>query len=128
MNYIIDTHTFLWAISDSDSLSESANNLIEDVRNKIHLSIASLWEMSIKISIGKLELEESFDTLIPRELYNFDINILSIEIDHLSHLAALPLHHRDPFDRLIISQSFIEDYPIIGQDSKFNAYGVHIIW
>lgn len=128
MNYIIDTHTFLWAISKDDQLSNTAKHLIEQVDNTIHLSIASLWEMSIKISIDKLELEEAFETLIPRELYNFDIEVMSIEIDHLAALSSLPLLHRDPFDRLIISQSLIEDIPIIGQDQKFDLYDVRQIW
>ncbi len=101
MNYIIDTHTFLWAISEDEQLSEKASKLIRDVNNSIFLSIASLWEISIKISIYKLELEEDFETLIPRELYNFSIKTLAIDIDHLVELSSLPLHHRDPFDRLI---------------------------
>lgn len=128
MNYLIDTHTFLWAISDDDRLSDAAKNIIEKVDQNIHISIASLWEISIKISIDKLELDEAFETLVPRELYNFEIKVIDIEIDHLSRLSSLPLHHRDPFDRLIISQSLEENYPVIGRDNKFDSYKVNRIW
>lgn len=84
--------------------------------------------MSIKISIDKLELQEAFETLVPRELYNFHINILWIDIDHLARLTSLPLHHRDPFDRLIISQSLVDNFPVIGQDRKFDFYDTDQIW
>lgn len=127
MNYLIDTHTFLWAISEDDQLSDTAKDLIEQVENTIYLSIASLWEMSIKISINKLELEEAFETLVPRELYNFNIQLM-IDIEHLVTLSSLPLHHRDPFDRLIISQSLIEKLPIISRDEKFYHYDINQIW
>ena len=128
MRYLLDTHTLLWFISEDKKLSDRAHRLILDSSSEIFLSIASLWEIAIKVNIGKLALDEPFEQLFPKELHFHKIRILEITVDSLARLAALPVHHRDPFDRLIIAQALVEGMPIIGVDSAFDAYGVSREW
>jgi PIN domain nuclease of toxin-antitoxin system len=95
MRLLIDTHTFIWYISDSPRLSTTARTLIDDEDNEILLSIASLWEMAIKYSLGKLSLAMPFDELIPQQLSINAIALLNIELNHLAVVSSLPFHHRD---------------------------------
>lgn len=92
------------------------------------LSIATLWEIAIKTSIGKLTLSQPFDVLIPQQLTVNVIEILPINLAHLSVVSALSFHHRDPFDRLLIAQAMIEQLPIISADATFDLYGVRRFW
>ena len=128
MNILLDTHTFLWFIAGSDELSDKARELIEDENNRVFLSAASLWEMAIKVSLEKLTLSESFETLIPEQLALNGVEILGITVAHATQVASLPFHHRDPFDRLIIAQALEEQMPIISFDDAFDKYGVTRIW
>ena len=128
MNYLLDTHSFLWFINGDRNLSGYALDLITNPKHVIYLSVASLWEMAIKISVEKLKFDEPFRTFIPQQLAINSITTLDINFDHLTDVAHLPLHHKDPFDRLIISQSRINNIPIIGKDAKFDFYDVEIIW
>jgi len=128
MRLLIDTHSFLWFINDNAQLSHNARQLIEDGGNEILLSVASLWEIAIKMSIGKLNLGQPFPELFPRQLQVNRIQLLSITLDHLSVVATLPLHHRDPFDRLLIAQATVEQVPVVGVDAAFDAYGVNRLW
>src|SRR5690242_17948840 len=104
MKILIDTHAFLWLINDSAELSKHAKKIYLDAKNDFYLSIASIWEMAIKISIGKLKLSQSIDQFIPNQLQENKISQLDIHFRHLVRVANLPFYHRDPFDRLIISQ------------------------
>ena len=128
MKYLLDTHTLLWFITEGEELSDRARRLILDSSSEILLSIASLWEIAIKVNIGKLALDKSFNQLFPDELDFHGIEILDITIDNLVQLTALPLHHRDPFDRLIIAQALVESLPIIGVDEIFDTYGISREW
>ena len=128
MRYLLDTHTLLWFIAEDEELSDRAHQLILDSNSEIFLSIASLWEISIKVNIGKLALDTSFNQLFPDELDSHGIEILDITIDSLIRLTTLPLHHRDPFDRLIIAQALVENPPIIGVDGNFDTYGINREW
>jgi len=128
MRALIDTNIFLWFISDSDNLSINARNYIANLDNELMLSVASLWEIAIKASIGKLELLKPFDELIPEQLEINTVKILPIELGHLSNITNLPFHHRDPFDRLIIAQGMSEELPIITSDAEFKKYPISIIW
>ena len=128
MRVLLDTSSFLWFIAGSDRLSINAQNIIVDQNNDLFLSTVSLWEIAIKVSIGKLELLQSFDKLIPDQLHKNDIHTLSMELNHLSELIQLPFHHRDPFDRLIIAQSMTEAMPVISSDPAFKMYPIEIIW
>ncbi len=92
------------------------------------MSVASLWEIAIKTSLGKLELLQSFDKLIPAQLEENAIQILPIKLPHLSSFINLPFHHRDPFDRLIIAQSMAEELPVITSDTTFQKYPINVIW
>lgn len=127
MKILIDTHTFLWFINNGPQLSANAKAIIEsDV--DVLLSIASAWEIAIKSSIGKLALPDSYDKFIPGQVKQNAIKILPIKMTHLAVLANLPLHHRDPFDRLLIAQARVERVSIVSADVMFDNYGTNRIW
>lgn len=128
MKLLLDTHTFLWFIGGSLNLSETARDLIEDWGNQRFLSIASLWEMPIKVSIGKLELDMTLTKLVNQEIYGNAIELLEIRPEHLDELSKLSFYHKDPFDRLIISQSLVENSPVVTRDSIFGSYPVQLLW
>lgn len=122
MRLLIDTHIFIWYISNDSKLSTTARTLIDDENNEILLSIASIWEMAIKYSLGKLCLVIPFECLIPQQLDINAIELLHIDINHLVVVSTLPFHHKDPFDRLLIAQAIAEKLPIISADSAFDNY------
>lgn len=128
MRLLLDTHAFLWFINGDESLSRRTRLLIQEAGNDILISIATLWEIAIKNSLNKLELSQPFEVLIPRELSNNEFTQLPITVDHLIQLGNLPLHHRDPFDRLLIAQSLYEQVPLISKDNEFDKYGLERIW
>lgn len=128
MRLLLDTHAFLWFVEGSPSLSDTARNLIEDQQNQRFLSIGSLWEMSIKFSIGKLELGMTLTELVKRDVYGNAIELLEIQTEHLDALIKLPFHHNDPFDRLIIAQSLAESIPVVTKDRAFASYPVTLLW
>ena len=103
MKLLLDTHAFLWFIAGSERLSATARELIEDSANQPFLSAASLWEMAIKLSLGRLHLGRPFEELIPEQMRLNGIQLLGIEIEHVTPVTTLPFHHRDPFDRLIVA-------------------------
>ncbi len=121
MKLLLDTHTFLWFVNDSPRLSASAKTLLESDVDLL-LSMASVWEIAIKSSLGKLSLPDSFDKFIPQQLALNDVEILPINLTHLNVVVALPFHHRDPFDRLLIAQAVAEKIPIVSADQAFDAY------
>lgn len=127
MNNLLDTHTFIWFNEGDIQLSKDARKAIErdDVINFI--SIASLWEISIKISLGKLELKTPFSSISDQILKN-GFQILPITFDDTLALSKLPFHHRDPFDRMIISQSISNKLAIVSKDKNFKDYQVSLIW
>lgn len=128
MRLLLDTHTFLWFIGGSHDLSNGARSLIEDATNQSYLSTASLWEMANKISLGKLKLNQPFEMLIPQQLSLNGIELLNISLPHIAAVIALPFHHRDPFDRLLIAQATIEQMPLVSRDIVFDAYSVSRRW
>lgn len=127
MNLLLDTHIFLWFVNDDLKLGDDLKGLIEDESNSSFLSVASLWEMSIKYNLGKLTLAPSYEEFVEKEVRQSSIIILKIKLEHLKINASLPFHHRDPFDRLIISQSLAESIPIMTVDSAFNQYSITLI-
>lgn len=128
VRYLLDTHTLLWFIAEDKQLSSSGQRLILDSSSEIFISTASLWEIAIKINIGKLTLNKPFEQSFPDELDSHGIEILDITVDTLVQLTTLPLHHRDPFDRLIIAQAIVEGIPIISKDEAFDLYDVKREW
>ncbi len=128
MRILLDTHAFIWFFRGDLKLSVTARELIENMDNEVLLSKASVWEMAIKQSIGKLSLGVPFKAVLVEQLNQNKIEMLDITLDHIEVVASLPLHHRDPFDRLIIAQGMVENIPIVSADDVFNAYGVNRVW
>jgi PIN domain nuclease of toxin-antitoxin system len=127
MRLLLDTHTFLWFIDDNPRLSSTAKSLLES-DNDLLLSTASLWEIALKLSIGKLSLPRPFEPFVRQQLSVNAIDILQIDTAHLSVVATLPFHHRDPFDRLLVAQAMVEQLPIVSADEAFNAYSIERLW
>jgi PIN domain nuclease of toxin-antitoxin system len=125
---IIDTHVFIWYIQNSDRLPRLVAAQINDSRNDILLSIASIWEMAIKQSTGKLNLGDAYASFIREQMKLNNIELLPVSLEHLEIVTTLPFHHRDPFDRLLIAQAIAEDIVIISADSAFSLYSVQRIW
>ena len=128
MKLLLDTHALIWFISGDNRLGEQAKEAFLNSDNKLYFSKASLWEMTIKISLGKLVLSDNWLTAIEKEMMSNGIQWLEIEIDHCKTLADLPFHHRDPFDRLLIAQAVNESISILSLDSQFSKYPLDIIW
>lgn len=128
MRVLLDTHTFLWFVEDDPKLNPHVQRIIEDADTQPFLSMATIWEMAIKVNLGKLGLPAPFALFIPDQLRLNTIMQLDIAIEHTVRVASLPLHHRDPFDRLLIAQPLVEQMPIISRDAAFDAYGVTRVW
>ncbi len=128
MKLLLDTHAFLWFIGGDKRLSPSARVFIEELSNDAYLSVASLWEMAIKIGLGRLKLAQPFETFIPHQLSLNQIGLLGITISHTAKVATLPFHHRDPFDRLLVAQAQVEQMPLVSSDPMFDAYGITRLW
>lgn len=121
MQYLIDTHVFLWFVSNAKGLSKTAKTLIEDGNNEIFISIASLWEISIKTALGRLSIDGSYESVIDDVIDN-SIQILSINFAHTAEQNRLPFYNRDPFDRIVISQAIVENMNFISADAIFDDY------
>ncbi len=128
MNLLLDAHALLWFLAGSSQLSAKALSCIQDVRNTIFVSPATLWEIGIKDSLGKLTLPMPFEQLFPASLDASSILILPILVPHLHEHRRLPFHHNDPFDRLVIAQALAEDLTLVSCDSEFARYGVKLLW
>jgi PIN domain nuclease of toxin-antitoxin system len=128
VNLLLDTHSLLWFLNEDPHLVPNAKALIEDSLNRKFVSMATCWEIAIKVGLKKLDLGEPVSTFLPRELLVNKFDLLHIELVHALHVEKLPRHHRDPFDRLLISQSIIEKIAIVSSDDKFDSYGVVRLW
>ncbi|TAE59554.1 MAG: type II toxin-antitoxin system VapC family toxin [Nostocales cyanobacterium] len=126
MQQLLDTHTLLWFTAGDPRISENLRLQIEN--NDNFLSIASVWEMAIKHSIGKLSLEMSFDDFVAQQIMGNGITLLQINQQHISVVSQLPLHHRDPFDRMLIAQAIVENIPVLSADTIFDAYSIQRLW
>ncbi len=123
MRILVDTHVLIWYLEGNPNLSRPKRDLIINPDNTVFVSIASLWEIALKTSIGKLRVTVSLSDIL-QQLASQSIETLNIAPGHVLQLATLPLHHRDPFDRMIIAQSKVEFLPIVTTDKEFAAYGV----
>ncbi|MBR8835797.1 MAG: type II toxin-antitoxin system VapC family toxin [Stigonema ocellatum SAG 48.90 = DSM 106950] len=128
MKLLLDTHVLIWSAGTPEKLSQRVRDLLIDTSNSIVLSIASIWEMQIKIQLGKLRLNSSLINLIESQQRTNNLQLLPIELDHIWALANLSDHHRDPFDRLLIAQSIVEQMPILSVDSALDAYQIQRLW
>ena len=127
MSYLIDTQAFIWYATGDNQLSQRAKNIIEssDVR---FVSIASVWEMAIKVNIGKLNFKVLFKDFISEQMTLSKYELLSVNMTHIYQLTNLPHHHKDPFDRILIAQAISENIPIVSIDAAFDNYGIQRIW
>lgn len=128
MRLLLDTHTFLWFVEDSPKLSVDMRVLLEDDTNDLFLSVGSLWEMGIKVSTGKLAFDAPFEVLLPQLLSLNRMILLDIAVSHILVISSLRFHHKDPFDRLLVAQSLIEQIPIVSIDPTLDAYGITRLW
>jgi PIN domain nuclease of toxin-antitoxin system len=126
MRVLLDTHAFLWWVIDDPKLTRVARRTI--ARSACVVSIASCWEMAIKVSRGSLDLPEPVDAFVQRHVAENGFALLDIALEHASAVAGLPFHHRDPFDRLLVAQAAAEQLPIVSADSVFSEYGVKRVW
>jgi PIN domain nuclease of toxin-antitoxin system len=125
MKCLLDTCTFLWIVGGhEEKLNDEIIEIFEDKQNDIFFSLVSAWEISIKTSIGKLKLGRPVDEFLAYQIAETGILILPISLDHVLWVADLPFHHKDPFDRLLISQAIVENMVIISSDSQFRKYDV----
>ena len=127
MNLILDTHTFMWFVNGEENLTVNARKVITNPDNSNFISVATLWEIAIKVSIGKLTLSKDFEN-ISRQITQNGFNILAITFEHVLLVSKLAFHHNDPFDRLIIAQALTGGMSVVGKDEAFDKYNVKRIW
>ncbi len=129
MKLLVDTQCWLWWFAQPERLSEEAIALLADETNEVWFSVASIWEMGIKVAIGKLPLPESIDSYISSRMVQLGARSLEISVTHALRAAALPLHHRDPFDRMLIAQAQLENLTLVSADAMFKQYNdFSILW
>jgi PIN domain nuclease of toxin-antitoxin system len=125
---LLDTHAFLWFILADPKLNAAALNLITDPANQKQISPTSYWEIAIKIRLGKYSLPSPYETFMRQQLLRNYFAILHIAVSHTAVLTTLPLHHRDPFDRLLVAQAMVEGIPLVSGDPALDAYPITRLW
>ena len=128
LDLLFDMHSFVWWADEPTKLSRAALAALEDETNRLFLSDVSIWEMQIKIQLGKMKLNLPLQDLIDSQQQNNEIEILPITTEHILALDGFPFHHKDPFDRLLIAQSVVEGFTIVTVDSEFPAYPAKLLW
>jgi len=127
MKLLLDTHIFIWWADQPEKLSRATLSALEDEANELLLSVASIWEMQIKIQLGKLKLSLPLKELVKNQQETNDLTVSPVTLTHVLALDALPSHHKDPFDRLLIAQSNADGLTIVTADSQFSAYSVKLL-
>ena len=127
-DFLLDTHTFIWWADEPEKLSRAALSVSEDENNRLFLSDVSVWEIQIKVQLGKIKLKLPLPDLIESQQSDNGLEILRITTEHILALDGLPFHHKDPFDRLLIAQSIIEDLTIVTIDLEFSTYPAKLVW
>ncbi len=127
MTLLLDTHAFLWWLDDNSRLGPTARAVIADPDNTVWVSAASAWEIAIKTGLGRLEMSEPPEEVLPREIERGGFRSLAISVEHALAVRTLPPHHRDPFDRLLIAQAKVEDLRLVTADRSFADYDVDLI-
>lgn len=128
MRALLDTHAFLWWITNDPRLSRKVHEIISDSENELFLSVASGWEMAIKVGLGRLQLPPNLEHFILEQMALNAIESLPVQMSHALHVYKLPAHHRDPFDRMLIAQAQLENLPILTVDPQIARYSVKVIW
>jgi len=125
MKLLLDTHTFIWIVSEPDKLSSQVIDLFSSQENQVYLSAVNLWEIQIKTQLGKLKLDRDLNDIVLRQS---NLEALPVTFEHVLELGNLPTHHKDPFDRLLIAQAQYENLVLLSKDSVFSQYDVSVIW
>ena len=128
MRVLVDTHTFIWDLLDDRRSSRLARQLLKSNQHELVFSLVSLWEMAVKIKIGKLNTIGSSVAYIRDEMNAYGMELLPIRYEHILQLEMLPSHHSDPFDRLLVAQAIAESLPILTDDAKIREYPVKVVW
>ena len=125
---LLDTHAFLWLASGDSRVSKKALELAGNSANSLWFSVASIWEIAIKTSLGKLELGAGVEEIVESQTKAMSLKILDVQTHHAAAVAKLPFHHRDPFDRLLVAQARSENLQLLSRDVIFDEYFDHRIW
>jgi len=128
MNLLSDTHAFIWSFSNTKKLPPTVAGEFKNPANQVFLSVASVWEMQIKIKLEKMVFNDTLENIITEQQTVNNIQILPVELSHALYLENLPLHHKDPFDRLLISQAIVENMTLVSADATFVKYQVNLLW
>ena len=128
MKVLLDTHAFLWWITEDQRLSERAREVISDGGNELFFSVASGWEIAIKAGLGRIEIPKPIARFLMDQLRLNRIEVLAIQLSHALCIYELPLHHRDPFDRMLVCQARVEKMPILTSDAAFAGYDLEVVW
>lgn len=128
MNLLLDTHTFIWWDGDPAKLSAAADHALRNPSNLLFLSVVSVWEIQIKHQLGRLHLRLPIEEIVKEQQERNGIQILSVELPHVLMTGELPLHHSDPFDRLLIAQAVTEKFTLVSKDAEITKYAVHLLW
>jgi PIN domain nuclease of toxin-antitoxin system len=127
MRILLDTHIFIWMATEPERLSSKLKASIIDRQNTLFLSVVSIWEIQIKVALGKLDLITDLATTVDTQIKENSIEILAVDLQHIYALSDLPLHHRDPFDRLLIAQSQVEKLTLASVDQAFGLYEIDLL-
>ena len=128
MKLLSDTHSFIWSFSNTKKLSPTAAQAFKNPANQIFLSVASVWEMQIKIALGKMVFNDTLESILSEQQTINGIQIFPVQLAHALYLENLPPHHKDPFDRLLISQAIVENMTLVSADADFAKYQVKLLW
>jgi PIN domain nuclease of toxin-antitoxin system len=128
VTYLLDTGVWLWSVGEPSRISREARDVLADVSQQVFLSAVTSWEVAIKTASGKLHLPEPPDLYVPRRMASQGLRPLAVSHGHALAVFALPTHHRDPFDRLLIAQAKLEDMTLISADRMFDRYPVKLLW
>jgi PIN domain nuclease of toxin-antitoxin system len=128
MRVLLDSHALLWAADDPAKLPAPAMGVMQDLENDLLISAATIWEIAIKVALGKLPLSLPYRRWVDRAIFDQKLSILAISLDHAERQVGLPFHHRDPVDRMIAAQALVEGIPLVSADAIFDAYGVPRLW
>jgi len=128
MRFLLDTHTFIWWDSQFEKLSEKAKTLCQDPENEIFLSVGSLWEIQIKVQLGKVKLHRALSDLVKEQQDTNNLILLPVKAPHVFALDKLPAIHKDPFDRILIAQAKVENFSLISNDEVIRKYPIIVEW
>ena len=128
MRLLLDSHALIWYVDQDHLVSRAAHAVIGDPTNDLLLSAATIWEVSIKLSLGKLTLSLPFRQWMSQAMSDLGVAVLPITVEYADVQASLPNHHRDPFDRLLVAQAQVENLPLVSNDSVFDRYGITRLW